>query len=342
MKKIIFIILTCFTLSCNTKSDKELQEVNLYSQRHYSVDEKQYENFEKKTGIKVNVVKANADELIERLKNEGTNSPADLFVTVDAGKLYNARKAGVLQKIISEKVNDNVREELRDPDEYWAPITYRSRVIVYSNERVKKEDLTTYEDLASPKWKNRLLVRSSSNAYNQALMSSLVANLGIEATEKWSSSVVNNFARDPKGSDRDQVKAIAAGQGDIAIVNSYYIGLLLSSDKEEELNAGNSVSVFFPNQGENERGSHINISAIGLTKNSPNKKNAIKLIEYLTSEEAQEVYVNNSYEYPANPSVEPSEIVKNWGEFKIDKLNLNALGEYRSDAIKIFDRTGWK
>tara|TARA_B100002051_G_scaffold32998_1_gene25992 strand:- start:185 stop:706 length:522 start_codon:yes stop_codon:yes gene_type:complete len=173
-------------------------------------------------------------------------------------------------------------------------------------------------------------------------MSSLVANLGIEATEKWSSSVVNNFARDPKGSDRDQVKAIAAGQGDIAIVNSYYIGLLLSSDKEEELNAGNSVSVFFPNQGENERGSHINISAIGLTKNSPNKKNAIKLIEYLTSEEAQEVYVNNSYEYPANPSVEPSEIVKNWGEFKIDKLNLNALGEYRSDAIKIFDRTGWK
>ena len=139
MKKIIFIILTCFTLSCNTKSDKELQEVNLYSQRHYSVDEKQYENFEKKkTGIKVNVVKANADELIERLKNEGANSPADLFVTVDAGKLYNARKAGVLQKIISEKVNDNVREELRDPDEYWAPITYRSRVIVYSNERVKR------------------------------------------------------------------------------------------------------------------------------------------------------------------------------------------------------------
>ena len=155
MKKIFYIVITCFVLSCNTKSEKKLQEVNLYSQRHYAVDEKQYENFEKETGIKVNVVKANADELIERLKNEGDNSPADLFVTVDAGKLYNARKAGVLQKVISQKVNDNVREELRDPDGYWAPITYRSRVIVYSNERVKKEELSTYEDLANPKWKNK-------------------------------------------------------------------------------------------------------------------------------------------------------------------------------------------
>tara|TARA_B100000686_G_C16422644_1_gene777973 strand:+ start:51 stop:572 length:522 start_codon:yes stop_codon:yes gene_type:complete len=173
-------------------------------------------------------------------------------------------------------------------------------------------------------------------------MSSLVANLGIEATEKWSYSVVDNFARDPKGSDRDQVKAIAAGQGDIAIVNSYYIGLLLSSEKEEEINAGNAVQVFFPNQGENDRGSHINISAFGLTKNSPNKANAIKLVEYLTSREAQEVYVNNSYEYPANPNIQPSKIVRNWGGFKIDTLNLNALGEYRSEAIKIFDRTGWK
>ena len=173
-------------------------------------------------------------------------------------------------------------------------------------------------------------------------MSSLVANLGSENTENWSSAVVSNFARDPKGSDRDQVKAIAAGQGDIAIVNSYYIGLLLASEKEEELNAGNSVSVFFPNQGEGDRGSHINISALGLIKSSPNKENAIKLIEYLTSEEAQGVYVNNSYEYPANSMVEPSQIVKSWGGFKIDKLNLNALGEFRPEALRIFDKTGWK
>ena len=340
MRYLIFIT-TMILASCSTQNE-ESNEVNLYSQRHYSVDELQYKNFTEKTGIKVNVVKANADELIERLKNEGENSPADLFVTVDAGKLYNARESGVLQKIPSEAINKNIREDILDADSYWAPITYRSRIIVYSNERVSESDLSTYEDLASSKWKNRILVRSSSNAYNQALMSSLVANLGSENTEKWSSAVVSNFARDPKGSDRDQVKAIAAGQGDLAIVNSYYIGLLLASEKEEEINAGNSVSVFFPNQGEGDRGSHINISALGLTKNSPNKRNAIKLIEYLTSEEAQKVYVNNSYEYPANSLVQPSEIVRGWGEFKIDKLNLNALGEYRPEAIKIFDKTGWK
>ena len=340
MRQILFF--TLIILSACTPNKQEIQEVNLYSQRHYAVDELQYKNFTEKTGIKVNVVKANADQLIERLKNEGDDSPADLFITVDAGKLYNARQAGVLQKISSENINENIISDLRDPDGFWAPITYRSRIIVYSNDRVKKSDLNSYEDLANPKWKGRLLVRSSSNAYNQALMSSLVANLGSENTEKWSSAVVSNFARDPKGSDRDQVKAIAAGQGDIAIVNSYYIGLLLASEKEEEQNAGNSVSVFFPNQGEADRGSHINISAIGLTKSSPNKENAIKLIEYLTSEEAQEVYVNNSYEYPANSLVEPSDIVKSWGNFKIDKLNLNALGEFRPEALKIFDKTGWE
>tara|TARA_B100000927_G_scaffold49898_1_gene36690 strand:- start:13001 stop:14023 length:1023 start_codon:yes stop_codon:yes gene_type:complete len=340
MRQILFIFFLVAS-ACSTNNETS-KEVNLYSQRHYAVDELQYKNFTEKTGIKVNVVKANADELIERLKNEGESSPADLFVTVDAGKLFNAREAGVLQKIPSENINQNIMSELRDPEGFWAPITYRSRVIVYSNERVEKSDLSTYEDLANPKWKNRLLVRSSSNAYNQALMSSLVANLGSENTENWSSAVVSNFARDPKGSDRDQVKAIAAGQGDIAIVNSYYIGLLLASEKEEELNAGNSVSVFFPNQGEGDRGSHINISALGLIKSSPNKENAIKLIEYLTSEEAQGVYVNNSYEYPANSMVEPSQIVKSWGGFKIDKLNLNALGEFRPEALRIFDKTGWK
>ena len=340
MRYFIFIF-TSIIASCSTQKEVS-NEVNLYSQRHYSVDELQYKNFTEKTGIKVNVVKANADQLIERLKNEGENSPADLFVTVDAGKLYNARESGVLQKIPTEAINKNIREDILDAESYWAPITFRSRIIVYSNDRVNKSDLTTYEDLANSKWKNRILVRSSSNAYNQALMSSLVANLGPEDTEKWSSAIVSNFARDPKGSDRDQVKAIAAGQGDLAIVNSYYIGLLLASDKEEEINAGKSVSVFFPNQGEGDRGSHINISGLGLTKNSPNRENAIKLIEYLTSEEAQMVYVNNSYEYPANSLVQPSKIVRGWGEFKIDKLNLNALGEYRPEAIKIFDKTGWK
>jgi iron(III) transport system substrate-binding protein len=249
---------------------------------------------------------------------------------------------GLFQKFQDESVFSNIDPQLLDKNGYWVPVTYRSRVIVYSNERVEKNELSTYEDLSNEKWKGRLLVRSSSNAYNQALMSSLVENLGSEETTKWSESVVANFARNPKGNDRDQVKAIAAGQGDLAIVNSYYIGLLLSSEKEEEINAGKAVSVFFPNQGEGERGAHINVSGIALTKNAPNKENAIKLIKYLNTVKAQETYVNNSYEYSVNPNVKPDEIVQAWGEFKKDPVDLNSLGTNRNEAIRIFDKTGWK
>ena len=327
--------------SCVPNTNKS-KEINIYSQRHYDSDKMQYKKFEEKTGIKVNVTKAGADELIQRLKNEGDNSQADLFITVDVGKLWQASDMGLFQKFNDQKVFDNIDPQFLDKNGYWVPLTYRSRVVVYSNERVKKEDLSTYEDLANEKWRGRLLVRSSSNAYNQALMSSLVANLGPEAVTSWSEAVVKNFARDPKGSDRDQVKAIAAGQGDIAIVNSYYIGLLLASEKEEEINAGNAVSVFFPNQGDGERGAHINVSGIALAKNAPNKENAIELIKYLTSVEGQETYVNNSYEYSVNPNVKPDMIVQAWGEFKKDPVDLNMLGVKRDEAIRIFDKTGWK
>ena len=341
MKKIIYLFTVVLFASC-MQNKKESNEINIYSQRHYNVDEIQYKNFEKLTGIKVNVTKANADQLIQRMKNEGNNSPADLFITVDVGKLWQGGDMGLFQKFDDKSVFKNIDPQLLDKNGYWVPVTYRSRVVVYSNERVDKEELSTYEDLSNEKWRGKLLVRSSSNAYNQALMSSLVENLGSENTTKWSEGVVSNFARDPKGSDRDQVKAIAAGQGDIAIVNSYYIGLLLSSQKEEEINAGNAVSVFFPNQGENERGAHINISGLALTKNAPNRENAIKLIQYLTSAEAQKIYVSNSFEYSVNPDVKPDEIVQAWGEFKKDPVDLNSLGTNRSEAIRIFDKTGWK
>ena len=342
MKRVIIFISTILVLSSCDNTAKESNEINLYSQRHYKVDEKQYEAFEKETGIKVNVVKANADELIERLKNEGKNSPADLFITVDAGKLQKAKDLDLLQKISSPIINQNVDSELRDVNGYWIPITYRARIIVYSKERVNVGELSTYSNLTNEKWRNKVLVRSSSNAYNQALLSSIVANRGEDAATSWASELVKNFARDPKGNDRDQVKAITAGQGDLAIVNSYYIGLLLSSENVEEIKAGNSVGVFFPNQGEGETGSHINVSGIGLAKNAPNKKNAIKLMEFLTSESAQKTYTNTSYEYPANPNVEPNEIVKKWGSFKKDKLDLNQLGVFRNKAIEIFDKSGWK
>jgi iron(III) transport system substrate-binding protein len=342
MKRVIIFILTILVLSSCDNTAKESNEINLYSQRHYKVDEKQYEAFEKETGIKVNVVKANADELIERLKNEGKNSPADLFITVDAGKLQKAKDLDLLQKISSPIINQNVDSELRDVNGYWIPITYRARIIVYSKERVNVGELSTYSNLTNEKWRNKVLVRSSSNAYNQALLSSIVANRGEDAATSWASELVKNFARDPKGNDRDQVKAITAGQGDLAIVNSYYIGLLLSSENTEEIKAGNSVGVFFPNQGEGETGSHINVSGIGLAKNAPNKENAIKLMEFLTSESAQKTYTNTSYEYPANPNVDPNEIVKKWGSFKKDNLDLNQLGVFRNKAIEIFDKSGWK
>jgi iron(III) transport system substrate-binding protein len=342
MKRVIIFILSILILSSCVETTKESNEINLYSQRHYKVDEKQYETFEKETGIKVNVVKANADELIERLKNEGDNSPADLFITVDAGKLQKAKDLDLLQKISSPIINQNVDIDLKDVNGYWIPITYRARIIVYSKERVNVGELSTYANLTNEKWRNKVLVRSSSNAYNQALLSSIVANRGEEAATNWASELVKNFARDPKGNDRDQVKAITAGQGDLAIVNSYYIGLLLSSENDEEIKAGNSVGVFFPNQGEEESGSHINVSGIGLAKNAPNKENAIKLMEFLTSESAQKTYTNTSYEYPANPNVEPNEIVKKWGSFKKDILDLNQLGVFRNKAIEIFDKSGWK
>lgn len=341
--KYIYTLLSLFLClhSCS-QSPVLINEVNLYSQRHYEVDKIQYNRFQELTGIKVNVIKANADELIERLKNEGKNCPADLFISVDAGKLQKASSQGLFQQINSPIVELNVSPDLMDMNGFWIPITYRARILVFSKDRVNPNELSTYSNLIDSKWENRILVRSSTNSYNQALLSSIVANHGVEAASEWANEVVNNFARDPKGSDRDQVKAIAAGQGDVAIVNSYYIGLLMSSEKEEELKAGNSVGVFFPNQGEGETGTHINISGIGVVKNAPNKENAIKLIEYLTGVEAQNNYVNTSHEYPVNPKVKSSEISRSWGEFKRDTLDLNLLGVYRKQAIEIFDESGWK
>ena len=342
MKYIIIFFTFFICLHSCSEGPNNIKEVNLYSQRHYEVDKQQYKRFEALTGIKVNVVKANADELIERLKNEGTNSPADLFISVDAGKLYKASNLGLLQKVNSSIIESNVSDDLKDVNGFWIPITYRARILVYSKDRVNPAELSTYSSLVDPKWKNRILVRSSTNSYNQALLSSMVANKGSESASQWANQVVKNFARDPKGSDRDQVKAIAAGQGDVAIVNSYYIGLLMSSDNEEELKAGNSVGVFFPNQGVGESGAHINISGIGVVKNSPNKENAIKLIEYLTGIEAQNNYINTSHEYPVNPNVKPSDISTSWGEFQRDSLDLNLLGVYRNESIEIFDMSGWK
>ncbi len=340
MKKFAIFLLSIILFGCKIKQ-KDNEVLNIYSKRHYQVDKDLFKKFEEENNIKVNVVKANSDELIERIKTEGENCPADLLITVDAGKLYKAANENLLDKINTNEINSNIKKELVDKNGFWLPITYRARIIAYNPRKVNIEELSTYEDLTNEKWENRILVRTSTNAYNQALLSSLVAHHGEEFALEWSNKVVANFAREPKGNDRDQVRAIVANIGDIAIVNSYYIGLLKSSSDSIDRKTGESVNVFFPNQAENERGAHVNISGVGLLKNSPNKDNAIKFMKFITSEYAQKYYTNNSFEYPVNINVNPSSTIAKWGDFKIDQLDLNELGIKRKKAVEIFEKSKW-
>ena len=321
-------------------SKPKKQEVNIYTARHYEVDDEIYKNFTEETGIKVNVVKGEAEELIDRIKREGQSSAADLFVTVDGGVLANAKQNDILQPVTSDVINENVPENLRDTDNNWIGLATRARIIAYSKDRVSPEELSTYEDLTNEKWKGKLLVRSSTSLYNQSLLASFIELNGEKQAEEWAKGIVNNFARQPDGGDRDQAKAIAAGIGDVAIMNTYYVGLLANSEDPEEVKVADSIGVFFPNQ--DTTGTHVNISGIGLTKHSKNKENAIKLIEYMTSTEAQEIISAENYEFPVNPNAAKPELLKNWGEFKMQELNFDTLGEHNQKAIEIFNKTGWK
>ncbi|KGR80071.1 Fe(3+) ABC transporter substrate-binding protein [Ureibacillus manganicus] len=316
------------------------QEVNIYTARHYEADDAIYQKFTEETGIKVNVVKGEAEELIERLKREGESTQADLFIAVDGGVLANAKQNDILQPVTSDVINENVPENLRDVDNNWIGMATRARIIAYSKEKVSPEELSTYEDLTNEKWRNRLLVRSSTSLYNQSLLASFIELNGEEQAEQWSEGIVNNFARQPDGGDRDQAKAIAAGIGDVAIMNTYYVGLLANSEDPEEVKVAENIGVFFPNQ--ETTGTHVNISGIGLTKHSKNKDNAIKLIEYLTSVEAQEFLSANNYEFPVNSNAQKPELLESWGEFKMQELNFDTLGEHNKKAIEIFNKTGWK
>lgn len=330
-------VLSLALFSC---SSNEEEVVNIYTHRHYAADQELFSRFTELTGIKVNVVNASADELIQKLELEGANSPADILITVDAGRLHRAEEKGLFQPFESEIIERNIPAKFRDPENYWTGLTYRARIIAYSKDRVNPEDLSTYEDLASDKWKGKILTRSSENIYNQSLLASIIAANGPEAAEQWAADVLANMARDPKGSDRDQVKAVAAGEGDLAIVNTYYIGLMLNDENPEENKAAEQIAIFFPNQ--DDRGTHINISGVGITKHAPNKENAIKLIEYLSEEEAQSTLAHLNYEFPINDRVAKVPLHEAWGEFKTDEINLSILGENNSQAVEIFDRVGWK
>ncbi|MBB5326193.1 iron(III) transport system substrate-binding protein [Anoxybacillus tepidamans] len=322
------------------KKEKNGGVVNVYTSRAYETDQELYKLFEKQTGIKVNVVEGKGDELMERLKIEGEATEADVFITADAGNLYVAKESGLLQPIESETIFNNIPDKYRDDENYWFGITKRARVIVYAKDRVNPSDLSTYEALTDDKWKGKIVVRSSENMYNISLLSSFIEVMGEEKATEWAQGIVNNMARDPQGNDRDQAKAVVAGEADLAIMNTYYIGLMLNSNDPEEVKVGKSVGIFFPNQ--ETTGTHINVSAAAVTKYAKNVENAIKFIEFLTSEQAQGKFAAVNYEYPVNPNVEPSELLKSWGEFKEQDIDLTVLGKNQQQAIRIFNQVGWK
>lgn len=341
-KTLKFAALFALVLSiaaCGGSSSEE-EVVNVYTHRHYQADDELFSKFTEETGIKVNIVNASADELIQRLETEGENSNADILITVDAGRLVRAQEKGLLQPVSTEKLLANIGPKFREAEGYWYGITYRARIIAYAKDRVNPEDIQTYEDLADPKWKGKVLIRSSENIYNQSLLASIIVADGEEKAKDWAAGVVANMARNPKGSDRDQVKAVAAGEGDIAVVNTYYVGLMLNDANDEERKAGESVGIIFPNQAD--RGTHINISGVAVTKYSPHKENAIKLIEFLSEEPAQKTLASMNYEYPINPKVSKDAILEAWGDFKADDIELSLLGKYNSEAVKLFGEVGWK
>ena len=327
----------------NTNDEIQSKEVNIYTSRHYDADDLLYKQFTKKTGIKVNIISGKGSALIERLKAEGANSPGDVFFTVDAGNLANFQKQGYLQPIQSEAIKQVVPVELRGENDEWVAVAKRARVIFYNPELVNENEIKNinYEDLSKDTWKGKIVIRSSSNMYNQSLVSSLISNLGIEKTEEWAKGLVSNFSRKPQGNDRSQIMAVANKKASIAIANTYYIGIMLSGKGgQDQLNAANKVKIAFPNQGN--RGTHINISGGGVLKYSPNRENAEKFLEFLLSQEAQNHIVNNTFEYPVLSTVRPHPLIENFGEFKMDKTSVADFGKYNPDAVKLMDRVNWQ
>jgi iron(III) transport system substrate-binding protein len=315
--------------------------INLYSARHYDTDNALYQSCTKKTGIKVNLVEAKAEELVARIESEGANSPADVIITVDAGNLSRAKEAGILQPINSQVLEAAVPASLRDPDKMWFGFAKRARVIIYNKDKVNPSQLSTYEDLATPKWKGKVLIRSSSNVYNQSLVGWLLAAHGPQKTEEWVRSFVANLARPPEGNDTAQIKAVADGVGDVAIANHYYVARLANSDKPEEKAVAQKVRVFFPNK--RDRGTHINISGGAVVKTAPNKEGARQFLEFLVSPEAQAIFAKGNYEYPVVSGVPVDNFVKSLGELKGDEKTLAAVfGKNNAEALKIMDRAGWK
>ncbi len=315
-------------------------EVNVYSARQEVLMKPLFDAFEGRTGITVNVVTGKADALLQRLTREGVNSPADVLLTSDAGRLVRAKRAGVLKPIRSAVLAKNIAAQYRDPEGAWYGLSVRARPIIYAVGRVNPDELSTYEDLADAKWKGRVCVRSSNSIYNQSMLAAMIHHLGAEVTEAWARSLVANFARKPQGGDRDQIRAVAAGECDVAIVNTYYLARMLLSGDQGDRRAASAVAIFWPNQ--QGRGTHVNVSGAAVTWSAKNLDQALRLLEFLVGDEAQRIYAEEVQEYPVKPGVKPSEVVASWGPFKADKLNLAVLGENNAAAVRIADRVGWR
>ncbi len=308
------------------------QEINVYSHRQPELIQPLVDAFTAETGIAVNVAFVDKG-MAERLVAEGDRSPADLVLTVDIARLLQIAEAGVLQPVQSDVLEANIPETLRDPNDLWFGLTSRARIVYAAKDRVQPGEVTTYEDLASDKWKGRICSRSGLSDYNIALLGAVIVHHGEEEATKWAEGLKANLARKPEGGDRDQVKAIAAGECDIAIGNTYYIGQMLADP--EQAPAAETVTIVFPTF-EN-GGTHLNISGVAMTRSAPNKENALKFMEWLTSDEAQKIYAETNYEFPVKPGVERSELVKGWGEFTPDTTPLSDIAAARAAALKIME-----
>ena len=315
--------------------------VNVYSGRHYQTDEALYTGFTKATGIKVNRIEAGEDAIIERIRNEGARSPADVMITVDAGRLWRAEQLGLFQPVKSPGLEKRIPENLRDPAGQWFGFSSRARVIAYNKDKVRPGEITTYEELADPKWKGRVCMRSSTNVYNLSLMGALIDHLGEQKAEAWAKGVRANLAVEPRGGDIDQLKAVAAGQCDVTVSNQYYYARLARSQKPDEKQVADKLAIVFPNQ--STWGTHVNISGAGVLKHAPHRDNAVRFLEYLASDEAQRYFADGNNEWPAVRSVNvDNPVLSALGDFKADRLNVAVLGKNQPSSQKIYDRVAWK
>lgn len=315
-------------------------EVNIYSARHYDSDEALYQAFTEETGIEVNVLEGGSSQLIERIKSEGVASPADVMITVDAGNLWRAEQEGIFQGVDSDVLNERLPDSMRHPEGMWFGFSQRARVIYYNRDNFDPSQISTYEDLADPQFEGQICIRSSNNIYNQSLLASLIEHHGEEGAQEWAEGVVNNMARDPEGGDTDQIRGVASGECDLAVGNHYYYVRLLHSDEEADREVARNIGIIFPNQ--DGRGTHVNIGGAGVVDGAPNRENAVRLLEFLSSDMAQEAFAEGNYEFPVVDGVKKNPVLESWGDFKKDNLNVSVLGENNPEAIRIFDRAEWR